>query len=481
MHHGGDDEVGGVPKGTTPTRWAWITLAVLFGMNLLDYMDRNVLSAVLPQLKLPVAQGGLGISNLQGGLLVTSFLVSYSIFGLLMGWAGDRFRRTYLLGAGVFVWGLATVGSGLAADFGHLVLARCFLGIGEATYGVLAPTLLIDLFPRDRRSRIMSTFYLAMPIGSAFGLVIGTRVALQFGWHNAFFVVGAPAIVAALFAFILPEPRRGRSEGIDDAKLAAHERAGATKADYLELAVNSSYTYAVFAMAAYTFAIGAMLAWVPTFLVNTRQIPQQTVGDVLGPITAVAAILGMTAGGWLADWRAKADPRALFLVPGVAMIAALPFIGLALFATQPTWIFVGIFLAEALMFVNTGPLNAVIANVVAPNLRAAAYAIAILLIHVFGDIGSPALVGWVADTFGQADMMNTAVGRAFAAIGAMPTQKPFEPPGVAENLLAGLVVVVPAIAVSGAVMLAGARHLPREMALMLARLKAAPIKEIAEV
>jgi hypothetical protein len=178
----------------------------------------------------------------------------------------------------------------------------------------------------------------------------------------------------------------------------------------------------------------------------------------------------MSAGGWVADRLGKDRPQFLFVVPGLAMLGAIPFILLGLFATREPWIFAGIFFAEALMFVNTGPCNAIIGNVVTPNMRAAAYAIAILMLHFLGDIWSPWLIGLTADYFGQPDVMATGLGGLLASLGAVPTT----PPGqeFPQNILAGLLIVVPAVALSGAVMLAGARHLPREMALMLARLKA---------
>jgi hypothetical protein len=153
------------------------------------------------------------------------------------------------------------------------------------------------------------------------------------------------------------------------------------------------------------------------------------------------------------------------------MLASIPFVLVAFYARSLTWIYLGIFLAEALMFINTGPCNAVIANVVAPNMRATAYAVSVFLVHFLGDIWSTSLIGWVADTFGQQDAMDSVFGQVLAAIGAVPVQKPGQAP---ENLMAGMLVVVPAIAISGIVLLAGARHLPREMALMLARLKASP-------
>ena len=452
--------------------WAWATFAILFAMNMLDFMDRNVLFAVMPQLR-DAPPTGLGIDAVQAGLLTTFFLVSYSIFGVFTGWAGDRLRRTWLLAIGVGIWSLATVGSGLARNYHQLVLARSFLGIGEATYGVIAPTILLDLFPRKYRARVLSGFYLAMPIGSALGIVLGGVLSHRFGWPSAFFVVGVPGLLAAFVALILPEPVRGASEGIDPARLKAHQEAGASRRDYLDLMVNSSYTYAVGGMAFYTFAIGGMLAWVPDFLVKTREISQERSSAILAGVTVTAAILGMSLGGWLADRLARVSPKALFLVPGLALLASIPFILLGLLSKHELPIFAGIFLAETLMFVNTGPCNAVIANVVAPNLRASAYAVAILLTHFLGDMWSPALIGWVARTFGQADMMDTIAGRALASLGAVPTAAAGRSP---ENFTAGLLIVVPAVALAGVVLLAGARHLPREMALMQARLKAAPAR-----
>jgi MFS family permease len=467
-HTPAEVEPGARSSVVVPPSWATLTFVVLFAMNLLDYMDRNILYAVLKQVK-----ASLQINSTQAGSLATFFLISYAVVSPVMGWLGDRWRRTWLLGIGVGVWSVATIGTGLAQTFGQLVLARCFLGIGEATYGVIAPTLLMDLFPREKRARVMSAFYLAMPVGSALGTGLGGTIATRFNWHAAFFVVGAPGLLAAFAALLLPEPVRGASEGIDVEQLKTHERAGATKEDYVDLLVNSSYTYSVFGMAAYTFAIGGLLVWVPTFLTVTRGIDQERANWLLGLTTLVAAIAGMSLGGWVADRWSRTNPRALFVVPGVAMIGSLPFILLAMFARETGMIFVGIFFAEMLMFVNTGPCNAVIANVVAPNMRAAAYAAAVFAIHFLGDIWSPTLMGWVADTFGQADSMETAVGRALSAIGAVPTVGAEGPP---VNLLAGLLVVVPAILISGLVLLAGARHLPREMALMLAKLKAAPPK-----
>jgi MFS transporter, Spinster family, sphingosine-1-phosphate transporter len=191
----------------------------------------------------------------------------------------------------------------------------------------------------------------------------------------------------------------------------------------------------------------------------------------LALVTFAAAIVGTTLGGWITDRMAKTRPEAMFLVSGVGMIASIPFVLIALFSTTQTVIFAAIFAAEALMFINTGPCNAIIGNVVQPNLRAAAYAICTFAIHFLGDIWSPALIGKAADLFGDPETMASSIGQVLRSIGAVPTQVAGHPP---ENIVAGLLGVVPALLLSGIVLLAGTRHIAREMALMQAKVRAAP-------
>ena len=297
-------------------RWANATFVVLFLMNLLDYLDRNVLYAVLPQIKV-----ALGITNAQAGLLATYFLVVYSVFGVVHRLRGRPMRRTYLLGLGIGVWSLATVGSGLARATGSSALARAILGIGEATYGVIAPTLLLDLFPRQLRARVMSGFYLAMPIGSALGIVLGGAIAQRRSgsparrWRARGLATGvlprrgARADRAPWSPRSCPSRCAAPARRLDDGHGGPSALARASWADYKDLMVNSSYTYAVFGMTAYTFAIGGLLVWVPSFLVETRGIDQGRATTILGVVTLVAAITGMSVGGWLADRLARTRPQ----------------------------------------------------------------------------------------------------------------------------------------------------------------------------
>jgi MFS family permease len=336
---------------------------------------------------------------------------------------------------------------------------------------VIAPTILSDLFSRSTRARIMSAFYLSIPLGFAIGYALGGWVGEHFGWRASFFVVGAPGLVAALVALLLPEPVRGQSEGVDPTRLREHERVGASREDYIDLMVNSSFTYSVLGMAFYTFAIGGLAVWLPTFLVQTRGFGLAEATWNVSLVTLAASVIGMSAGGWLADRLGRRHPRALFLVPGFALLGSIPFILVGVFSRTPTWIYGAIFLAEFLMFINTGPCNAIIANVTMPNMRAAAFAATLFAVHILGDLWSPPLMAKVAEIFGHRDAMESIFGQALLAVGAVPTRYQGNPP---ENWTAGLLVVVPAVALAGVVLLSGARHLPREMALMLAKLKASP-------
>ncbi|ADV63614.1 major facilitator superfamily MFS_1 [Isosphaera pallida ATCC 43644] len=454
-------------------RVAWWSFTILFGMTLLDYMDRNVLSAVLLNLTADVESGGLGLTNEQGGSLVAVFLVSYSVISPLMSWAGDRYRRSRLLFIGVATWSLATVACGFAQSYEQLIVARCFLGFGEATYGCIAPTLLIDLFPRTFRSRLMSLFYLAMPLGGALGITIGGAVASRYGWSWAFLVVGAPGLAIAFLALLLPDPPRGAGDGLSAENLARAALRRAGWSDYLALFTNRSYVKSVLGMAFYTFAIGGLLVWMPKFLTATRGLDQGRATLMLGAITCVAAILGMALGGWLSDKLALTRPGALFVVPGVAMLLAIPFVILGLFAQSLPLMTLGIFAAEVLMFVNTGPCNAAIANVVMPHLRAVSFGVSVFFIHFLGDIWSPVLMGRLADHFGTAEAMATPTGRWLSWIGATPTLKFGSTTGAAENLLAGLLIVLPALLVSGLVLLSGARDLKRDTQKVQDRLRSA--------
>jgi MFS family permease len=406
---------------------AAITLALLCGMNLLDYIDRNILAAVLPHI-----QTEMGLSSTQAGALGPAFLIAYTAFAPLMGWAGDRYNRTPLLVCGVGLWSLATVGAGFASTYGQLVLARSLLGIGEATYGTLAPTILADLYPRERRGQILSFFYLAVPVGSALGYVLGGLIEPHYGWRMAFWIVGGPGLVAALSGLLLREPSRGamdRAEEMNDLA-SMHALGRISWRDYRVLKQNKSYIHNTLGMALMTFALGGLALWMPTFFHRVKGMTLQEANLWIGPLTVGAGLLGTLTGGWLADRLLRRTPGAYFLVSGSGMLLAMPCALVALLADAPTVYLPAMFLAECGVFLNTGPCNAILVNVVPPAMRSTAFAINIFLIHVLGDIWSPLVIGALADATG--------------------------------NLTAGMLLTVFAIGGAGVLFLRGMRYLEQD-------------------
>jgi MFS transporter, Spinster family, sphingosine-1-phosphate transporter len=452
--------------GATTPRWMWGVLLLFFAMHLLDSIDRWLLAAVLPQIS-----DELNLSGIQAGWLSTVLLLGLAAASVPIGYLADRLRRRRLLATGFAVWSMSTVATGLAQSYDQIQLARALVGVGSATFEVVALTILMDLFPRALRARVLGVFFLAVPIGAAVGLSVAAAFARVTTWETAFLAVGAPGLLLALVSLVLPDPVRGLSEGVDIPRLRLHERVGPSREDYIDLMVNSSYTYSVFGITFSSFALAGLVYWSPTFLTVAKRLTEARTESRLFMTLLSAAILGTAAGAWLADRSTHVNVRALFILPGLGMIAAIPFALAAIYARSVPWIFGGLFLAVGAMYMNIVPCYTIIASVVMPNMRAVACGAALASIHLLGDIWSPNLMGWAVETFGQADSMATIFGKALTAVGAVPVAEPGHDP---ENLTAGMLVVIPALLISGIVLLSGARHLPREMALMLAKLRATP-------
>jgi hypothetical protein len=299
----------------------------------------------------------------------------------------------------------------------------------------------------------------------------GAALAKVTTWQVAFLAAGAPGLLLALIALVFPDPIRGFSEGIDLERLRLHERIGASSEDYTDLMVNSSYTYSVFGITFSSFAFAGLFFWSKAFLTVSKGFDVSFVDSLLGMSVLGAALCGTLAGGLLAGWSLQTYPRRMFVVPGLAMFAAIACVLIAVYASPAPLVFGGLSLATALIFMNVVPCYDIISSVTMPNMRGAGVGVALAAVHLLGDIWSPTAMGWVADTFGQRDLMASGFGRALTAIGAVPVTQP----GLdAQNLTAAMLVVVPALLISGVVLLAGSRHLAREMALLRAKLRATP-------
>ncbi len=360
-------------------------LALLLGINVFNYIDRQILSAVEPQIRHAFLSPNDLNAMTKTGALGMVFLVTYMLSAPALGWLSDRFSRWLIIGVCAILWSLASGASGLAPTFEILIATRIFVGIGEGGYGPAAPTILADLYPLENRGRILAIFCAAIPVGSALGYVLGGLINVHLGWRWAFYLMTPPGLLLGLLCFTQRDPRRLTSP------VAARRKW--RREDFLTLFRTRSYVINTFATTAMTFALGGLAFWTPAYLQFRGQPASSTI--VFGGITVVAGLFSTLLGGWLADRLRGRYPGAYFLVSAVGMLLAFPLFLVMLYTPFPlAWVFM--FGAVFLVFLNTGPSNTALANVAMPSVRATAFALNIFVIHLFGDAAAFPTIGYIA-------------------------------------------------------------------------------------
>jgi predicted MFS family arabinose efflux permease len=366
-------------------------LVLLTVVNLLNYLDRYVLAALGESL----ARSPLHITDTEFGFLMSGFIVVYMVAAPWFGTLGDTRSRTDLVALGVLLWSVATGLGALAWGFASLLVARALVGVGEAAYGTVAPSLLADYFKPTVRGRVFAMFYAAIPIGSALGYVVGGLADVRFGWRGAFLIAGAPGLLLGLALRRLADPPRGVQDGAAVA-LGGRRAWGA-------LARNRPYVFTVLGYAAYTFALGGMAAFLPKFLIRVRGLPEGQATVWSGLCLAATGFLGTAVGGVVADWLQRRTRQAYLWVSGVATLLAAPVGWIALVSPKPAVYWGAIAVAEFLLFTSTGPVNSAIVTFSAPDMRATAMAVSIFAIHILGDVPSPTLLGALSDASSLAE------------------------------------------------------------------------------
>jgi predicted MFS family arabinose efflux permease len=391
-----------------------VALALLTALNFFNYIDRYVLPAVQP-----LVQKELHRSDADMGLLTSVFFGFYMFAAPVMGILADRYPRKMLICVGAVLWSGATLLTAVTTDYTSLLIRHTLVGIGEASFVTIAPAFIADLFPEHRRGRMLAIFYLAIPMGTAMGYVLGGHLGPVYGWRAPFMVAAIPGfLLAAAFAF-LPEPQRGNA----DVLTASPERS-----TIAGLFHNRAYWTATLGTAMMTFALGGLSVWMPTFLSRVRGMALNDANIVFGEALIVAGFLATMIGGWVGDRLLRKTRRSYYLVSATGMALALPFMVLAIYH-RGRLMFPGIFLALFFLLLNTGPLNAAIINSVGAPIRATAIAFNVFVIHILGDVPSPLLIGYISDKTGS-------LPRAF-------------------------IVAVVAVAISAAILFYGSRYAPQ--------------------
>jgi MFS family permease len=368
-----------------------VSLSVLTGLNLLDYLDRQLLAAVLPAL-----QAELKFGDEEAGTIATAFMLGYFLTAPIFGYLGDRMSRRWLIAAGVFVWSLGTLLCGHTGTLGALIFFRVLVGFGEASFGTISPGWIADLFPPARRNNAISIFYLAIPVGSALGYILGGFMAARYGWRSAFLWAGYPGLLLALGLFFLPEPARGAT----DEKTAAVAKPVGWRV-YLDLLGFRGYLLVVAGYVAQTFALGGFAFWAPTFLHRVHGMDVEAAGKFFGLSLVVTGLVATLAGGYAATAWQKRTGTGYAWVLALSSLAAGPAAFAAFYLGDLGLAKIGLIAAMAMLFLATGPVNTLILETVPPAMRACAMAGSIFAIHMFGDLWSPKLVGYLSDRWGN--------------------------------------------------------------------------------
>jgi len=347
---------------THPRLYPRTALLILTALNLLNYIDRSVLFAVQP-----LVQSEFHLNDAQIGRVTTLFFVFYTVAAPLMGPLADRYSRRMVIVLGAFAWSGVTLLTAVTHSYLALLIRHTLVGVGEASFVTVSPTFVVDLFPEQRRGRVLGVFYLAIPVGTALGYLIGGYFGTRFGWRA--------------------EPKRGQFDSLRDTP---------ERATVLGLARNPAFWTATLGMAAMTFSLGGLQVWMPTFLSRVRGYSLDSANKIFGAIIAFDGIIASLAGGWLGDRLLKRKKSAYYLVSAVSLAMGVPAMMMALF-TSGSAMLPALLVAAFLVLLNTAPLNAAIINSVGAHIRATAIAVNLFVIHFLGDALSPWVIGKISD------------------------------------------------------------------------------------
>jgi MFS family permease len=364
----------------------------MVGINFLNYMDRYVAASVAPSI-----QKELHISDSALGFLGTAFLLVYALAAVPFGLWGDRGARKTVIGVGVAIWSLATLLTGFARNYAQLFLSRAVVGVGEAGYYPAGTSLMSDYFPKEQRSRVMAIWGAGATVGIAVGYAGGGIVADKLGWRAAFFFAAAPGLLLAALAFTMREPLRG---AVEQTGRAVAKTADATLNKFLQLLGISTLRATIIAQTLLYFVLASNAFWLPTYLQRRFEVSPSSAGLLSGGVIVAGGVVGILAGGWIADRRALKTPRAHLEVGIIGFLAGAILITVAILSPQLT-VFVPFFLLTVIcLYLYQGPFTAVAQNVVSPALRASSVTLLLFISHVAGDSHSPYDIGVISDHLG---------------------------------------------------------------------------------
>lgn len=376
-------------NGTKSSAYALYVLGLLTVVSILNYLDRTLIYILFTPIK-----SEMSFSDFELGLLgTTSFVIFFAVLGVPFGRLADRGSRKNMIAAGLAVWSLFSGLTGFANGFWTLFFCRVMVGVGEATLGPAALSLLSDYFPPRMRATVQSVYAAGITLGSGLAFFLGGWIGLSYGWRSAFYFLGFPGLLVAVLVYLLKEQRRGRTE-VSPPKYTSND----WKLLFQSRPLRYHYAgYAMFALAANSLSI-----WMPTFFNRVHGYSIATLGLVAGLTSLTSGIASTVLGGYLSDRLRRSRPGGRMLLGGIASLLAIPFWFVLLFSYNVPLLLVANFVLLGLSLIWIAPSMADVHEISGPHLRGLGIGAFLCLVHVLAyGVGAP-LMGKVNDLLGAA-------------------------------------------------------------------------------
>ncbi|HLK03934.1 MAG TPA: MFS transporter [Candidatus Acidoferrum sp.] len=364
-------------SNSTPlTSYQFRLLAVLALINFVNFAARQVFVPLIPMLR-----NLLGVSDSQLGSLQTLLLVVLALGSIPSGFLADRFSRKGIIAVGILFWSAATFAGGLAANFMLLLVARSFVGLGEAAYAPAAQSMISGSFPQERRASAQAIFASGMLLGGACGQVIGGLVAPRYGWQMALFVVALAGIFPALALLWVQEPPRGpRSDVVP----------------ILQILSVPAFLAMIGGGICITFSSVSLISWGVDFAVTYKGFTVREASVLLSILVLCSAILGVLCGGFVADRLQKRFSYGRLIAVGLALLVAAPFLLLAIQSEEKNIVLIGLFIATFFMSWYHGPVTAVIHDMMPRRAHSTSIGVYMFATQLVGGLG-PQVIGTISD------------------------------------------------------------------------------------
>jgi MFS family permease len=366
-------------------KYPWYALSVLTAVDVLNVLDRTLIYILFTPIKKEMA-----FSDLQLALLgTTSFVIFYTLLGIPFGRLADRTIRKNLIAVGLAIWSLFSGLTGFANSFWTLFLCRVMVGVGEATLGPAALSLLSDYFPPRMRATVQSVYASGIAIGGGLAFFLGGTIGQLYGWRWAFYLLGFPGLLLAVLVFFLSEQPRGVTEPVaqdsGDWKILFRS----PKLRYLYLG------YALFGLASNNLGI-----WVPTFFVRVHHLSILTIGTAAGILSILIGIPAMILGGYYSDRFSRLFRGGRMAFTAYAALASIPLWIALLFTNSLVLLVIVNIVLYGLALMWVGPATADVSDIAGPNLRGLGIGIFFSTVNIVAyGIGSP-LIGKLSDALG---------------------------------------------------------------------------------